>query len=242
MIRLCARTLRFRTVASGLSQSAHTAQNHGCVSSIVGRSAVLRHPRWQRDDPAGASHRLRQAATIADERRDPVDQRLGGHAPEGFATDRGHDQNLRQREEVGWLRVAGAAMICGYFRKSSPGIVFSLPRRVADWTTRSGMSGRLAPSMSARRAKSIAPFAIDGFTKVTNRRISSGASTSYQSIGESIPVLRRPIDCAVHLAYIRAGREYVIDMLEVPPIFIAEVSQREDDEIVPLARARRMAS
>ena len=38
-----------------------------------------------------------------------------------------------------------------------------------------------------------APFAGEGLTKVTNRRRSSGASASSQSIGDSMPTLRSPI-------------------------------------------------
>ena len=54
------------------------------------------------------------------------------------------------------------------------------------------MSGRLDPSMSARRANSNRPLCGDGWTKVTNARDSTGATTVDQSIGGSIGVLTRP--------------------------------------------------
>ena len=105
-----------------------------------------------------AADHVGQRAAIADERRDAVDHRLGGDAAERLFPDRRDEQDARQREVVGRRGTGGAAMICGYWLKSMPGMVFSAPPLWPDCTTSTGMSGRRDPSMSARRAKSSSPL------------------------------------------------------------------------------------
>jgi len=83
-------------------------------------------------------------------------------------------------------------MICGYLLKSRPGIAFNDPPLWPDCTTSTGMSGRLKPSMSARRANSSRPLCVDGLTNVTKARASGGAITDDQSRDGSIGVLTSP--------------------------------------------------
>jgi hypothetical protein len=61
-------------------------------------------------------------------------------------------------------------------------MAFSEPPLWPDWTTRMGMSGRLDPSMSARRANTSKPLCGAGWTKVTKARDSVGATTVDQSM------------------------------------------------------------
>ncbi len=119
-------------------------------------------------------------------------------------------------------------MICGCFAKSMPGMAFNTPALDADWTTRIGMSGLAAPSMSASRANTPAPLCADGFTYVTNVRESAGASTSDQSIGETMPVRDEPDPLPIHVGEIRARREDVIHVLVVAPVLVPVIPERED--------------
>ena len=66
--------------------------------------------QWQH--PPGFLHGLRQRSAVADERRDAVDQRLGGDASERLANAEGTSSRRVSAKKSAGLGVGGAATIC----------------------------------------------------------------------------------------------------------------------------------
>src|SRR5205823_9307746 len=102
---------------------------------------------------------------------------------------RGHQEDAGQREVVGRGRNGRCGHDLRVFREIQTRNAVQRAATLADWMTRMGMSGRLDPSMSAKRANSSNPLWGAGWTKVTNARDSTGAITFDHSRGGSMGVL-----------------------------------------------------